>query len=546
METAWINLDIDWISARGKADGQRRMSEIFRFAEFEIDAARFQIRRGGVVVPTQPQVFDVLHYLVRHHDRVVSKDELLEQVWSGRFISETTLSSRIKAVRKLIGDTGKEQSLLRTLRNRGFRFIGEVEVELTDATRLVAATPEDPDRSRATGVAVLPFDAAGDDSAPAHLGEGIAADIISLLARHHWLMVISRGSSFAFRAGEPSLRHIGAALGVRYLVTGRVRRHGGRIRIDAELADCASGMVLWSHAYDRQEADVFALQEEISEEIAAGIEPRLIELEQRRASAKPPADLNAWDCFQQGLGHLYRFTVDNLATARDWFQRALDIEPALARAHAALAYVSVQLAFYGAATERAQHLQAALQSARQAVSLDPWDAFNRFALGRSLSLSLEFPEAEAELQAAIELNPSFAQAWFALGFCYANWDRPRDALPLFEKAVRLSPHDPHLWTFHHMRSMAYYRLGEMAEAEYFARAAVRQQNATYWPFVTLSSILGDVGRLDEASAIADRLLRMRPDYSREVCRDDFFFICSEAFVDRYVAGLAAAGVPAVS
>jgi tetratricopeptide (TPR) repeat protein len=202
----------------------------------------------------------------------------------------------------------------------------------------------------------------------------------------------------------------------------------------------------------------------------------------------------------------------------------------------------VQLAFYGNSVERNGHLQAALESARRAVSLDAWDAFNRFTLGRSLCLLLEFPEAEAELQAAIDLNPSFAQAWFALGFCYTSWDRPREALSLYEKARKLSPHDPHLWTFYHMRGVAHYRLGEADEAESFAREAVRQQNATYWPFATLCSILGNLARIDDARAIADRLTSMESGYCCARCREDFFFIQDGEFVDRYIAGLRAAGI----
>lgn len=518
------------------------MSELYRFSDFELDTARFQIRRRGEVVTAEPQVFDVLHYLVRHHDRVVSKDELLEQIWSGRFISESTLSSRIKAVRQLIGDTGKEQSLLRTLRNRGFRFVGDVQVELADASR-IATRPLQLELPGQPGVAVLPFEAAEDQIGHGHLGEGLAADIISLLARHHWLRVISRGSSFAFRAGEVSPQRIGAELGVRYLVTGRIQRHPGRIRIDVELGDCETGTQLWSQRYDRDESDFFSLQEEISEQIAATIEPRLSELEQHRATAKRPADLDTWDCVQRGLGHLYRFRADDLADAGRWFERALEIEPTLARAHASLAYVGVQLAFYGDPGRRDERLDTALEHATRAVALDDWDAFNRFALGRTLCLQLEFTEAEAELRAAIDLNPSFAQAWFALGFCYSNWNRPREALPLFEKAMVLSPHDPHLWTFHHMRGLTHFRLGEMEHAESFARAAVRRQNVTYWAFATLCSVLGGLGHSDAAAAIADRLTRMKPGYSCSVARNDFFFTRDEAFVERYVAGLRVAGIP---
>lgn len=136
-----------------------------------------------------------------------------------------------------------------------------------------------------------------------------------------------------------------------------------------------------------------------------------------------------------------------------------------------------------------------------------------------------YAEAQTELETAIDANRSFAQAYFALAFCFTVWDKPADALPLFEKAVHLSPHDPLTWTFHHMRAMAHFRLGQKNETETFARAAVRQQTATYWPFATLAALPGDLGRVEEAQAIARRLLQMKPEYALEIARQDFFHGC---------------------
>ena len=519
------------------------MSEIYRFADLELDASQFQVRRNGRALPVQPQVFDVLLYLLKHHDRVVSKDELLDQVWSGRYISETTLSSRIKAVRQLIGDTGKEQNLLKTLRNRGFRFVGDVKVALDDA-REIAAAPVGPQPNLpGTSIAVLAFECPGDDQTNTYLGEGIAADIISLLARHHWLTVIARGSSFVFRLGDATPRQIGAALGVGFLLTGRVRRHDGRIRIDAELADCNSGSHLWGETFEKDEADMFAVQEEIAERIAASIEPELGQIVRRQLISKEEADFDAWDCCQRGFWHLYRFTVEDLRTARRWFLRALEINAELPRAHGGLGYVAIQMAFYGPPAKRATELESAMACSERAVDLDPWNAFSRFVRGRALSLALNFAESQAQLESAIELNPSFAQAYFALGFCLTNSDRPSEALPHFDRALLLSPHDPHIWTFHHMRAMAHFRLGEMTDAERYVRAAVRQPNATYWPFATLCALLGDLGKIAEAEAIADRLTRMKPGYTLAFARQDFFYTRPGPFVERYLRGLTSAGIP---
>lgn len=203
----------------------------------------------------------------------------------------------------------------------------------------------------------------------------------------------------------------------------------------------------------------------------------------------------------------------------------------------------MQLAFYGPPAQRNSALESALTTAQRAVALDPFDAYNRLSLGRSLCLMLRFSEAQTELEAAIEANPSLAQAHFALAFCFTVWDKPAQAIPLYERAVRLSPEDPHIWAFHHMRSMAHFRLNELEHAEYFARAACRQPNATYWPFATLCALLGDTGRKDEAGAKGDRLLQMKPGYSLEFARQDFFFTRADDFVDRYLRGLCIAGIP---
>jgi tetratricopeptide (TPR) repeat protein len=298
--------------------------------------------------------------------------------------------------------------------------------------------------------------------------------------------------------------------------------------------------------YDIEKTDVLLVQERIAQQLAAAIEPRLEQFEQQRIGGKPVADLDAWDCCHKAFWHLYRFTPEDLESARRWFGKALEFDANLARAHGGLAYSCVQLAFYGSPSRRNDALQSALASARQAVALDDLDAFNHFVLGRALCLMLKFKEAQAELEAAIAANPSFAQAHFALAFCFTVWDRPAESIPLYEKAFRLSPQDPHIWTFHHMRSMAHFRLEQMDDAEHYLRAAARQQNATYWPFATLCALLGDLGRLDEAGAIADRLLRMKPGYSLEFARQDFFFTRAKEFVDRYVEGLARGGVPAHS
>ena len=519
------------------------MTEIYRFAGLELDTARFQVRRAGEPLAVQPQVFDVLHYLVAHHDRIVSKDELIEKVWNSRFISEATLSSRIKAVRQLIGDTGKQQELLLTLRHRGFRYIGPVEAELPGTRQIASAAASPRHLDPPTGIAVLPFEMTDETAQRAYVGQGIAADIIALLARHHWLTVIARGSSFAVDP-KATPQQVGSILGVSYVLSGRIRWGDNSGRIDAELTDCRSARLLWNQHYNVEIANLQVVLEEIAQQIAAAIEPKLAQLEWQKTERKRPEDLQAWDCCHKAFWHLFRFTAEDLAQAGIWFRKALDFDRNLARAHAGLAYVAVQLAFYGPPASRNEELQQALAESQMAVALEPQDAFNRFVLGRSLCLLCRYPEAQRELEQAIDTNRSFAQAYFALAFCYSVWDKPAAALPLYEKATRLSPQDPHLWTFHHVRSLALFRLDRLDEAEDFVRAALRQQYATYWPLATLCALLAERERLDEAKAIANRLIQLKPGYNLAYARQDFFFMRAPEFVDRYIDNLARAGVPA--
>lgn len=516
------------------------MSEIYRFAGLELDTARFQIRRAGKPLAVQPQVFDVLRYLVANHDRIVSRDELLDQVWKRRFVSEATLASRIKNVRQLIGDTGKQQHLLLTMRNRGFRYIGAVEAGLPD-TRQIASAATVRALDPPTSIAVMPFEMPGAPIEHAYIGQGMAADILALLARHQWLTVIARGSSFAIDP-RATPHQVGAILGVGYVLTGRIRWDGALGRIDAELNDCGSGRLLWNQSYAIESASLHGVLQEIAQQIAATLEPRLAQIEWQKIVRKSPDDFQAWDCCHRAFWHLFHFTAADLHAASDWFRKALQFDANLARAHAGLAYASVQLAFYGEPARRDEELQQALAHSQNAVALEPGDAFARFALGRSLCLLCRYPEAQSELQQAIETNRSFAQAWFAQAFCCTVWDKPAAALPLYETAVRLSPQDPHLWAFHHMRSIALYRLDRLDEAEDFVRAALRQSHATHWPLATLTALLAERGSLDDARAIADRLRQIKPGYSQAFARQDFFFMRAPEFVDRYLKNLARAGI----
>jgi TolB-like protein/Tfp pilus assembly protein PilF len=529
-----------------------------RFADFEIDVAQQEMRRGGEIVHMEPQVFDLLLHLVRNRGRIVSKDELIETVWNGRIVSEAALSSRINAARKAIGDNGNDQLFIRTLHKRGFRFVGEVndgspsivgpgdavaESEArSDAAQPVEAAPD----AAATGpsIAVMPFDNFGGSAESDYFSYGMTEDIIRLLARNRWLTVISRHSTIAFKGRTVDVREVGEVLGVRYVLVGSVRKGKDAVRITAELVRAADGIQLWSETYDLRLEDIFGIQEEMARQIAATIEPELSRVEQQLAARKPPDNLDAWDCYQRGMWHFWAFTTPGFDQAEALYRRAIEIDPEFARAHGALGYVNVQRALYDAPGDRQAHLDAALQQARTSVALDDRDSFCRCVLGRALCLVRRNDEASAELELAMELNPSFAQAFFAQGFNQLWAGRAIEAEALLDRATMLSPRDSHLWSFHHVRAWVHFSLAEYDVAAEFARRATRQSNATYRPFATLTAALGNLGDKGEARAAAAALIERKPDYTSATARHELFFCNGPDFPDRFVAGLRVAGVPA--
>jgi TolB-like protein len=316
------------------------------FDDCEIDLERRELRRAKRIVHVEPQVFDLLVCLVQNRDRVVSRDDLIASVWDGRIVSESTLASRINAARKAIGDTGRDQKLIRTVPRRGLRFVGDVRAraddnQITQGTDLpsheIPGPPQAlplPDRPT---IAVLPFTNMSGDPEQEYFSDGISEDIITALSKLRWFFVIARNSSFVYKGKPVHIKQVADELGVGYVVEGSVRKSGDRVRITAQLNDVSTGSHIWAERYDRELANVFAVQDEITESIVAAIEPQLYAAENFRARRKPPGSLDAWDLVMRALSHYWRVTRQDNVVAQALLEKAITIDPDYGQALGVLA-----------------------------------------------------------------------------------------------------------------------------------------------------------------------------------------------------------------
>ncbi|MEO8859123.1 MAG: adenylate/guanylate cyclase domain-containing protein [Burkholderiaceae bacterium] len=389
-------------------------------------------------------------------------------------------------------------------------------------------------------IAVLAFQNLSKDADQEYLADGIAGDLLIALSRYRWLMVIARSSSFSYKGRPYDVRQIGRELAVRHVVEGSVRMGGNRIRISAQLIDTASGKHVWAEHYDRQLSDVLSLQDEIALTIAGAIEPELSRAEQERARRKPAESLDAWDLYQRGLWHYWRYTRESSAEAQRLFGEAISLDSQFAAARAFLAYSH----FTGShqAFEEPEHaLALARDGALRALAIDERDPIAHLALGRVLASTGDYPAAISELEAAVALNPSFSLAHYTLASVLFLCGHPERALMSFELAGRLTPLGPLIWGIKTMHANTLAALGRYEEAEPLARAATQHQTATFWVYANWASILGKLDRLEQAQAAMKKLLALQPDFS-ESFYDRLFVGIDPAVKTPYFEGLRKAGL----
>jgi TolB-like protein/cytochrome c-type biogenesis protein CcmH/NrfG len=491
----------------------------FTFDNQTLDIERRELLRDGAPIPMQPQVFDLLVYLVQNRDRVVSKEDLIGLVWGGRTVSDSTFTSRVNAARTAIGDSGRDQKLIRTISRKGLRFVGTVQ-EPKNSSRPAGRLPEKsferprsglplPDRP---AIAVLPFNNMSGEREQEYFSDGISEDIITALSKLRWLFVIARNSSFTYKGKSVHMKQVAEELGVRYVLEGSVRKSGDRVRITAQLNDVAAGSHIWAERYDRDLADVFAVQDQITEAIVAAIEPQIYVAENFRARSKPPNSLDAWDLVMRALWHYWRVTRQDNVVAQALLEKAITIDPNYGQALSVLATSHMSGVHLGWA-ELGSTAPIAERAALAAVAADSEDPWAHNALGSVYFSTRRLDDSLAEFEQALQLNPNFslAQGYYGLALSYCGrWQEAHEAA---QRAIRLSPRDPSSAIYYGIAAYAQFVGRNYQQAIALSREAIRQRGDFTGAYRVLTVAAAMTGQAEVAAAALQELRRAQPNVS---------------------------------
>jgi TolB-like protein/class 3 adenylate cyclase len=362
-------------------------------------------------------------------------------------------------------------------------------------------------------IAVLPFEDLSADPKHEHLAEGIAGDIIADLSRFRDLFVIARNSSFGYKDTPTDVRQIADELGVQYVLEGSLQTEGNRVRITAKLIDAASGNYLWSERYDRPLDDIFAVQDEVTNTIAAslaGWDGIVARAQRETVRRKSPNSLQAYEYYLLGMEHKNILKEKDNKDALELFEKAIDLDPNYASAYVGLAWVYVIAHDNGWGASKKESLAKWFEASKKAVALDPLDGNAHMTLGWYYLYTRDMERARAEIEKAMNLNPNDADTLIE-GAGVLSWvGEPRRAVEAAERAMRLNPHFPEM--YYGSARDAYFHAGYFEKA---ILASNTRQNISFWDLVYRPLTYAQLNRDKEAAAAANELLQRDPEYSAE-------------------------------
>jgi TolB-like protein len=515
---------------------------LYSFEDYVLDSDCRELRLGTSLISVEPQVFDLLEYLIRNRQRVASKDDLLAAVWGGRIVSESVLTTRINAARCAIGDSGKDQRLIRTLPRKGIRFVGDVQEDPQplapkQAPAVALALPNKP------SIAVLPFANMSVDAEQGYFADGVVEDIITALSRTSWLFVIARNSSFVYRGQAVDVKQVGRDLGVRYVLEGSIRKSSSRVRITGQLIDAATGVHLWADHFDGKLDDIFDLQDRITAGVVGAITPKLEKAEIERAKSKRTESLDAYDHYLRGLEHFYQRTREANKEALRLFYRSIECDAGFATAYAMAAWCYSVRQANRWMDDRCAEIAETARLARKALELGRDDAIVLSRAGHALvDVAHDFDVGRHSIDRALALNPNLASAWYASGWLRVFVGEPEIAIKHLANFERISPFDPAMPRMQSATAFALVFAGHYEEAVSHAEMALSENPDLHMGLRVAAMSYALAGRIESAHAAMARLREIDPAL-RISNLQELTPLRRQQDIARYSEGLRKAGLP---
>lgn len=513
------SMEISW----RKSDLSLSAAVIYRFTGFELDPGKFELRQNGQPVHVEPQVLALLILLVSNAERLIGKEEIIEKIWNGRIVSDAAIASRIKSARSALQDDGSRQNLIRTIHGVGFQFVGNVrysDPSISVASGFTKGQSVD-DRP---SIAVLPFTARGETGPLTFVADAMSDELITDLSRLRWLLVIARGSTFRFRGRAMDCREIGAALNVRYCLSGTLETEADRVILSVELARTNDSAVMWAERFTAGRQELHALRHEILASIAAKLELRIVQHEVDIARSRHDTELDAWSSYHLGLDHMFRFNRSDNNIAASLFERALDTNPQFSRAFSGLSFTCFQDSFLQYSSNSEQNAQRAKYFAEQALRFNSLDPFAHLNLSRSLWFDNAVSESLERLDECIELSPNYAQAIYSKGWAEMTQCNAVESDEHATLALRLSPLDPLRYAMLAVKSVSALLQGDFSAAADLGQMAARSSGA-HKHIAIIAAIAAQMdGRSEQGSAWITKAKEIDPAVSQASFFRSFPFV----------------------
>lgn len=421
----------------------------YQSENFTLDSDDYSLTRNGINYAIEPQVFDLLIHLIENRNRVVTREELLDQLWNGRIVSDSAINARLKEARKAVGDTGKQQRVIKTLHRRGYQFIADVVVTSNDEQENKLSTSKQASKSEKPSIAVLRFNNLTNDPEQAYFSDGMTTNICSRLSRIRSLQV---KSGIEYDLDKTTLADVALELEVKYVLSGSVQREADRVRVFVELTEGASGDIRWSERFDRRGKDVIDIQDDIAQAITGTLwsnRGTIREAERDKLAKKPTSDFNAFDYILKGISYKEQYKAETLVQAHACFDKAIELDPDSAEAYGWKAWVYLLEPWLDSASDSDESLNHAFSAAKKSIALDAYSEIGHWALAEVYVELGDKRRGFSELEKALEINPNNPDLMVSKGTTLCTAGQFDEGLKLIQQGIEFNKHYPQ-WYFWHL------------------------------------------------------------------------------------------------